>query len=75
MTGGTASEGKPKLRLEKTVSKSVSSERGNALVHITFSSHVPEFGMVKLARPWSLNAGISNPKRRLPARPGARAKT
>lgn len=45
------SDGKPKLRLEKTVSKSVSSEAGSGLVQITFSSHLPELGMVKLARP------------------------
>jgi hypothetical protein len=42
---------KPKLRLENTVSKSVSSERDRAFVHITFRSHLPELGRVKLARP------------------------
>ena len=42
---------KPKLRLEKTVSKSVSCERGKTRVHITFRSHLPELGMVKVALP------------------------
>ena len=42
---------KPKLRLEKTVSKSVSSERDKTRVHITFRSHLPELGMVKVALP------------------------
>src|SRR3954467_1739853 len=49
-TGG-GSDGKPKLRLEKTVSKSVSSEGGSGFVQITFSSQEPVFGMLKLARP------------------------
>jgi hypothetical protein len=49
--GRVRSDGKPKLRLEKTVSKSVSSEGGDSFVQITFSSHAPEFGMVNLALP------------------------
>jgi hypothetical protein len=45
------SGGKPKLKLENTVSKSVSSERGRTLVQITFRSQEPAFGIVKFARP------------------------
>ena len=44
--------GNPKLRLEKTVSKSASSEGGETFVHMTFRSQVPEVGMVKLACPF-----------------------
>jgi hypothetical protein len=37
--------GKPKLRLEKIVSKSVSLVLGNGLVQMTFNSHAPSLGM------------------------------
>jgi hypothetical protein len=46
------SDGNPKLKLEKTVSKSASSEDGNAFVHMTLRSQVPEVGTVKIARPF-----------------------
>jgi len=39
-----------KLRLENTVSMSVSSDRGSGFVHITFRSHAPEVGIANLAR-------------------------
>ena len=42
---------KPKLKLENTVSKSVSLELGNGLVQMTLSIQLPACGMVKLARP------------------------
>jgi hypothetical protein len=44
-------QGNPKLRLAKTVSKSVQHEVGNPLVQITLSSQVPRLGIVKVARP------------------------
>src|SRR5580704_11075047 len=44
-------QGNPKLRLAKTVSKSVSRELGNALVQTTLRSQVPRLGIVKIARP------------------------
>ena len=43
--------GKPKLRLENTVSKSVSRELGSGLVQMTFRSQIPSLGMMKVARP------------------------
>jgi AraC-like DNA-binding protein len=46
----------PQLRLEKTVSKSVTLEVGSGLVQTTFSSQLLRAGMVKLARP---SVGVS----------------
>jgi hypothetical protein len=44
-------EEKPKLRLEKIVSKSVSRERGSGFVQITLSSQLPSVGITNVARP------------------------